>query len=87
MSSPRGHSRLQRTIAANGQAEFAIGEIDLVFPANQLVNAGLNALIALALNGTNALNIDLLTNATTVVTTSGYNQQSATNWTRSEEAD
>ena len=33
-----------RTIAVGGQAEFAIGEIDLLFPANELENAGLNAL-------------------------------------------
>lgn len=77
----------QRTIAAGGQAQFAVGEIDVVIPANQLLNGGLNALLALALNGTNALNVDLLTDATTVVTTSGYSQQAVTNWTRSNEAD
>ena len=77
----------QRTIANGGQAEFAVGAIDLVFPANQLENAGLNALLELALDGSNAMLVDLLTNANTVVTTAGYSQQSVTNWTRNNEAD
>lgn len=76
-----------RTIGAGGSAQFAIGEIDLVFPANQLDNAGLNALLALALNGTNALNVDLMTSATNVVATSGYSQQAVTGWSRSNEND
>ena len=77
----------QRTIAANGQAQFDAGEIDLVFPANELENAGLNALLALALDGTNALTIKLLTNATTEVTTTGYDDQDVAAWTRANEAD
>ena len=77
----------QRTVAANGQAEFAVGEIDLVFPANELVNAGLNAILADAFDGSNAFLVDLLTAADTVVNTAGYSQQSVTNWTRMEEAD
>ena len=76
-----------RTVAVGGQAEFAVGEIDLVFPANELVNAGLNAILAEAFDGTNAFLVDLLTDATTVVTDTGYSQQSEANWTRTEEAD
>ena len=77
----------QRTIAANGQAQFDAGEIDLVFPSNQMENAGYNALLALALDGTNALTIKLLTDATTEVTTTGYDDQDVTAWTRTPEAD
>lgn len=76
-----------RTIAANGQAEFAIGEIDLVFPANQMSNAGLNALLAWALDGTNELIIRLMTSSTVEVSTSGYSEQDVSNWTRANESD
>ena len=76
-----------RTIAANGQAQFDAGEIDFVFPANQFENAGYNALLGLALNGTNALTVKLLTDATTEVTTPGYDDQDVAAWTRANEAD
>ena len=77
----------QRTIVANGQAEFPAGDIDLVIPANELENPGLNALLALALNGANAMAVDLMVNANDVVTVGGYSQQSVTNWTLNNEAD
>ena len=76
-----------RTIGAGGQAQFAVGEIDLVFPANQLENAGYNGILSEAFDGTNTFLVDLLTNATTVVTTGGYSQQSSANWSLSNEAD
>ena len=79
----------QRTIQANGQGQFDIGEIDFVFPVGSdgFANEGLNALLALALDGTNALNIQLMTDDSTVVTTAGYSDQDETNWTRVNEAD
>ena len=76
-----------RTIEASGQARFAIGAIDLVFPAGQFVNAGLSAFLGLALNGTNAITIKLLTNANTEVTTTGYSDQEVTGWARTSESD
>ena len=76
-----------RTIAANGQAEFAIGDIDLLFPANEYENGGYQDLLELAFDGTNSFNIDAMTDATTVVATSGYSQQSSANWTTSTESD
>ena len=75
------------TVAAGGQLEFDIGDIDIVFPANEAENAGLNALLALALDGTNELNVDGMTSSSAVITTSGYSQQSTANWTRSNESD
>ena len=77
----------QRTVAAGGQAQFDIGEIDLVFPKNQLEDAGLSALLALALDGTNTLNIDAMTDDSTVVDDTGYSQQSTADWDRSTESD
>ena len=75
----------QRTIAANGQGQFAVGDIDIVFPANELNDDGLSDLLALYF----AQNvwIDLMTDDSTVVTTTGYSQQTSTNWTRAQEAD
>ena len=79
----------QRTIQANGQGQFDTGELDLVFPigSDGFANAGLNALLALALDGSNALNVQLMTDDSTVVTTAGYSDQDVTNWTRANEAD
>lgn len=76
-----------RTIAAGGQAEFAIGEIDIVFPANQLVNAGYNNILADAFDGTHEFNVDAMTDAVTVVSASGYAQQAEANWNLSSEND
>ena len=77
----------QRTVAANGSAEFAVGEIDLVFPSNQYEDAGYSALLALVFDGTNELNIDLMTDDSTIVGDSGYSQQAVADWDRSTEAD
>ena len=77
----------QRTIAVGGQAEFAVGEIDFVFPANQLENAGYNALLALALDGTNSLTVKLMTSSTVEVAVSGYDDQDVTGWGRTNESD
>ena len=42
---------------------------------------------ALALDGTNEIDVDLMTDSTTVVTASGYAQQAVANWTRATETD
>ena len=76
-----------RTVAAGGQAEFAAGEIDLVFPKGQLEDAGLSALLALAFDGAHAVTIDLMTSSNAVVTTAGYVAQAVTGWSRSTESD
>ena len=76
-----------RTIAAAGQAEFAIGELDILFPSADLGDDGYSALLALAFDGTNALDVDLMTDTTTVVSASGYAQQAVTSWTRATETD
>ena len=76
-----------RTIAAGGRAEFEIGDIDLVFPSSEFEDAGFNALLALAFNGTNSLNIDAMTSDSAVVTTSGYTQQATADWNLSTEPD
>ena len=75
------------TVAAGGQAQIDVGEIDIVIPSNQLSDAFLKALIDLALNGTNEMDIDLMTSSTAVVSSSGYSQRSSSDWDTSEEND
>ena len=76
-----------RTIVAGGSAQFSIGEIDLVCPAGEFENPGWNALLALALNGTNALTTKLMTSSTVEVSVSGYADQDVTDWDLSNESD
>ena len=50
-------------------------------------NAGLNALLALAIDGTNAITIKLMTSSTVEVAVSGYSDQDVTDWDLSNESD
>ena len=59
----------------------------LLFPSNQLNDAGYEDLLDLAFDGSNSFNVDLLTSASQVVSVSGYSQQQVTAWTTSTEAD
>ena len=74
-----------RTVAAGGQAEFAIGEIDLVFPSGQMEDDGISA--AWALYFAQNVWIDAMTSSTDVVATTGYSQQTSSIWGRTQEAD
>ena len=74
-----------RTVAAGGQAEFAIGEIDLVFPSGDMTDDGISDVLALYF--AQAVWIDAMTSATQVVTTTGYSRQTSTNWPRTQETD
>ena len=77
----------QRTVAAGRSAEFAIGELDILFPSADLDDAGYNALLALALDGTNAITVKLMTDSTTEVADSGYSDRDVVSWTRANETD
>ena len=76
-----------RTVDAGGQLQFNVNEIDLLFPSNVFENAGYSALLAFAFNGINALKVDILTDANTVVATQGYVSRNVTGWRRTTEAD
>ena len=76
-----------RVIANGGQAQFSAGAIDVVLPSNDLTNAGHQAFVNLALNGTNAILVDAMTSASAVVSVTGYSQQSVTDWDTSTEND
>ena len=77
----------QITIKAGGSAENGPGSIDLLFPSNRLEDDGFSAFLALALNGRNVLQVDMMTSETQVVQTNGYAQQETANWTRTIEPD
>ena len=74
-----------RTIAIGGQAQFDIGEIDLVFRAGDMLDPGLSDLLNLYFS--QAVYIDAMTSLTDVVATSGYSQQTSNNWSRTQESD
>ena len=74
-----------RTVAAGGQAEFAIGEIDIVFPSNELSDGGYSELLALYF--ARSVWIDAMTDDSTVVAAVGYSQQTSSNWGLTQEND
>ena len=77
----------QRTVAAGGALQFDAGDIDVIFKSNQLTDAGLNALLALALDGSNEITVEAMTSSTQEITTSGYSEQDVSAWSRSTEND
>ena len=74
-----------RTVVAGGEAEFGIGEIDLVFPSGDMQDAGMSDLLALYF--AQDLWVDGMTDDSTVVVASGYSQQTSSDWARTQEAD
>ncbi len=59
---------------------------DIVYPSGALTDAHMDALVKAYWDG-NAFAIDALTNATTVVSDTGYSQISNSSWTFTTEAD
>ena len=59
----------------------------MLFPSADLDDAGYNALLALALDGTNAITVKLMTSSTVEVADSGYSDRAVTSWTRANETD
>ena len=76
-----------RTIAAGGGARFNVGDIDIVLPSNELQDAGYKALLDMALDGTTVMTVDAMTDASTIVSASGYTQGSSTDWNLTTEND
>ena len=72
-----------QTVAAGGQAQFDTGEIDLIFPNGQMLDDGLEDLVELYFEQN--VWIDAMTDSSTVVTTSGYSQQTLNTWSLSQE--
>ena len=70
------------TIAAGRGAEFLKHDIVITFNSNDLDDAGYNAVLAEFFDGSNEVNVDLMTDASTIVSTSGYSQVAFSNWVR-----
>ena len=75
----------ERSVSSGSSLEFAVGDIDLVFPSGALEDAGLSGLLALYF--AQDVWVDLMTDASTVVAVSGYAQQTSSVWSRSVESD
>ena len=73
------------TVAANGQLVIDAGAIDIVFPAGELMNDGIED--AWQDYFDSGVQVDLMTDAVTVIATSGYSQQTHSAWTLTQEAD
>ena len=73
------------TVGANEGCQFAEGEIDLLFPANELEDAGLKQMIDAEF--AHSITVDLMTDATTLVAVSGYAAASSSDWDTSVESD
>lgn len=70
------------TIAAGRGAEFHKHDLVLLFSSSELEDNGYNSILSEFFNGTNEINVDLLTDASTLVSTSGYSQVAFSNWVR-----
>ena len=74
-----------RSIAINGSAQFAIGEIDLVYPKNDMNDAGMKDMLDYHFARSQV--VELMTSSSVVVAVTGYSNQSSTSWTSSIESD
>ena len=74
-----------RTVAAGREPEFLAGDIQLVFPSGEMEDTGLSALLGTYFS--QAVWVDLMTDPLTVVSDSGYSQQTSSTWNRSVESD
>lgn len=75
----------ERSVPSGASLEFAVGDIDLVFPSGDMEDDGLSAVLALYF--AQEVWVDLMTDSSTVVSVSGYSQQTSSTWTRSVESD
>ena len=74
------------TVPAGRRAQVPDNMLDVVYPAGELTNAHVRAVVELYWS-TETFQIDLMTDADTVVNDSGYSQQTNDDWDISEEAD
>ena len=76
-----------RVIPVGEAMKFDATEVDLVVRSGEFENAGFEALLELAREGTNELTFDAMTSSTVVVSDSGYSQQTTAAFDFSTEAD
>ena len=75
------------TIEANRGAEFHKHDIVITFISSDLDDAGYNAVLAEFFDGSNEINVDMMTDASTVVSVGGYSQVAFSNWVRDTVSD
>ncbi len=78
------------TVAVNEQFAINPGNLDIVYPAGDLTNAHMLALVEGYWGTTGSrtsMEIDAMTDASTVVSVSGYAQQSTNDWDVTQEND
>ena len=73
-------------VAANEVLRIPSGSIDMVYPRGEFTDAHMRAMIDPYWDG-ETFQIDLMTSSTNVISTSGYSQQTYSNWAISTEAD
>ena len=76
-----------RVIPVGEAMKFDAAEMDLLVRSGEFEDAGFQALLELALEGTNELTFDAMTSSTAVVSDSGYSQQTTAAFDFSTEAD
>ena len=74
------------SVTAGQRLRVPAGMLDVVYPAGELTNAHMMAVVNPYWDG-QVFQLDLMTDATTVVSDSGYGQQTYQNWAISQEAD
>ena len=70
-----------------GALQIPSSSFDVVLPSGQIGNTFMEWLIKEGWGDTTSFQVDCLTDSTTVVSVSGYSQQTVTAWTISTEAD
>ena len=73
-------------VAADERLRIPSGELDVIYPANDLSNAHMLAIVQPYWDGEDIM-LDLMTDANTVIADSGYSQQTYSNWSITAEAD
>ena len=74
------------SVSAGERLRVPSGMLDVVYPAGQLTNTHLLALVNPYWDG-ETFQLDLMTSSTVVIADTGYSQQTYSNWAISEEAD
>ena len=74
------------TAAAGERLRVPAAMLDTIYPAGQLTNAHMRAMVDGYWEG-ETFQVDLMTDDSTVVADSGYAQQTLASWTITEEAD
>lgn len=73
-------------VLAGSPMQLPSGLLDIVYPAGDLGNTHMRGLVDPYWNNV-TMQVDMLTDANTVVAVAGYSQQTYSNWAISEEAD